>query len=76
VRRGPADAFCQGVEVSLQLDEDKFTGSGLFLFASVLERFLALYGSVNSFTRLVVTLRGREGELRRWPPRLGERVLI
>lgn len=76
VRRGPADAFCQGVEITVQLDEDRFTGSGLFLFASVLERFLALYSSLNSFTRLVVTLRGREGELKRWAPRLGEKVLI
>jgi type VI secretion system protein ImpG len=76
VRRGPADAFCQGIEITVQFDEDKFTGNGLFLFAGVLERFLALYSSLNSFTRLVATLRGREGELRRWAPRLGEKVLI
>lgn len=76
VRRGPADAFCQGVEATVQFDEDKFAGSGLFLFAAVLERFLALYCSVNSFSKMVATVKGREGELRRWPPRMGERVLI
>jgi type VI secretion system protein ImpG len=47
----------------------------VFLFASVLERFLALYSSINSFTRLVASTKGR-GELRRWPPRAGEKVLL
>jgi type VI secretion system protein ImpG len=71
---GPA-SFCRGVEVTIELDPERFTGSGLFLFASVLERFVALYCNVNTFTKLVATVRGREGELRRWPPRVGERVM-
>jgi type VI secretion system protein ImpG len=75
--RGPRmDAFCQGVEIALRFDPAKFTGGGLFLFAAVLERFLALYCSVNSFTKLVARVKGQEGELRRWPPRAGEKVLI
>jgi len=68
--------ICRGVEVRLELDPARFTGGGLFLFASVLERFLGLYTSLNSFTRTVVVLTGREGELRRWAPRAGERVLL
>ncbi len=68
--------FCRGIEVSIQFDEERFTGSGLFLFASVLERFLALYSTVNSFTKLIATVKGREGELRRWPPRMGENVIV
>jgi type VI secretion system protein ImpG len=68
-------ALCRGLEVTIQFDEDRFVGSGLFVFASVLERFLALYCTVNSFTRLIATTKGRAGELRRWPPRMGERVL-
>ena len=71
---GPV-AFCRGIEVTLQFDAERFSGSGLFLFASVLERFLALYCTVNSFSKLIATVKGREGELRRWPPRIGERVL-
>jgi type VI secretion system protein ImpG len=70
-----AGAFCQGVEVTAQLDPDRFTGSGMLLFASVLEHFFALYCSVNSFSKFVATVKGREGELRRWPPRAGEKVL-
>lgn len=68
--------FCRGTEVTLHFDEERFTGSGLFLFASVLERFLALYCTLNSFTKLIATVKGREGELRRWPPRMGEKVLV
>jgi type VI secretion system protein ImpG len=71
-----AGAFCRGVEVTLHFDPERFSGSGLFLFASVLERFLALYCTVNSFTQLVATVQGREGELRRWQPRMGEKVVI
>lgn len=68
--------ICRGTEVAIQFDEDRYTGSGLFLFASVLERFLALYCTLNSFTKLIATVQGREGELRRWPPRMGENVLV
>jgi type VI secretion system protein ImpG len=48
----------------------------MFLFASVLERFLALYCSINSFTQLVAKVQDRDGELRRWPPRVGEKILL
>ena len=68
-------AVCRGVEVTVRLDPERFIGSGLFLFAAVLERFLAVYCSVNSFTKLIATVQGREGELRRWQPRQGERIL-
>jgi type VI secretion system protein ImpG len=76
VRRvgGAAAGFCRGVEVTARFDEQHFTGGGLFLFASVLERFLSLYCTVNSFTEFVATTKGR-GELRRWPPRVGEQIL-
>jgi type VI secretion system protein ImpG len=74
VGRG-GEAVCRGVEVTVHLDEQRFTGSGLYLFACVLERFLALYCTVNAFSKLVVTVEGRKGELRRWSPRMGEQVL-
>jgi type VI secretion system protein ImpG len=73
---GASAGFCRGVEVSLELDEENFVGAGVYLFASVLERFLALYTSVNSFTRTVLRTRQREGELKRWPPRAGEQTLL
>ena len=69
-------ALVRGVEISVEFDEQRFTGSGVYLFASVLERFLALYCSLNSFTRMVATIKGRDGVLCRWPARAGEKPLI
>jgi type VI secretion system protein ImpG len=62
--------FCRGTEVSIDLDAGNFPGGSAFLFASVLERFLSLYCSINAFTRLDAGIRGR-GRLCRWPPRPG-----
>ena len=51
-------------------------GVVLFLMASVLERFLGLYVSINSFVRLVARSTRREGVLKRWPPRSGDKTLL
>ncbi len=79
VARAPAKdmgAFCRGVDVTIDFDAQRFSGSGLFLLATVLERFLALYCSINSYTRLTATVQGRPGVLRKWPPRAGDRHII
>lgn len=73
---GGRPGFCRGTEVTLELDAGQFTGSGRFLFASVLERFLGLYCSLNSFVQTVVRTTDQEGDLRRWPPRAGDRALL
>jgi type VI secretion system protein ImpG len=75
-RRGGAGGFARGIEVDLEFDPTQYTGSGLFLFASVLERFLGLYASVNSFSQTVARVRQQPGELKRWPPRAGEIQLL
>ncbi|HXH04693.1 MAG TPA: type VI secretion system baseplate subunit TssF [Candidatus Competibacteraceae bacterium] len=74
--RAPHGGVCRGTEVRLELDEAQFAGSGAFLFAAVLERFLGLYCSLNSFTRLELRYKGREGVVRRWPARSGELRLL
>lgn len=68
--------ICRGIEVEIELDDTQLTGSSSYLFASVLEQFFALYCSVNSFTRLLVKLKGKEGYLKKCPPRAGEKVLL
>jgi type VI secretion system protein ImpG len=73
---GAASGFCRGVEVTVELDEDRYVGTGAYLFASVLERFLGLYASLNSFTQLVARTKQGEGVMRKWPPRAGEQVLV
>jgi type VI secretion system protein ImpG len=68
--------FCRGMEVTIHFDEGKYVGSGVFLFASVLEQFLGLYASLNSFTQLVARTQQREKPLKIWPPRAGEQILL
>jgi type VI secretion system protein ImpG len=71
-----ASGFCRGVEVTLDFDEKKYLGTGVFLFASVLERFLGLYATVNSFSQLVGKVQSEEGPFKKWPPRAGEQPLL
>ncbi|MCA9132473.1 MAG: type VI secretion system baseplate subunit TssF, partial [Planctomycetales bacterium] len=48
---GRAPGFCRGVEVELLLDGERLGGTGVYLFASVLERFMGLFATLNSYTR-------------------------
>ncbi len=73
---GELGGMVRGVEVGIELDETKFVGNSGVLFASVLERFAAMSVSVNSFTRLVARFRQRDEDLKRWPPRAGDRPLV
>jgi type VI secretion system protein ImpG len=76
VEGGVASGFCRGLEITLEFDEPKYVGAGVYLFASVLERFLGQYVSINSFSQLVAKIKQREGVLKRWPPRAGDRQLL
>jgi len=66
----------RGVEVTLEFDEDKYVGTGLYLFASVLERFFGQYVSVNSFSQLIAKTLQKKEALKKWPPRNGNRILL
>ncbi len=69
-------AFARGFEVEMEFDEEQFVGGGVYLFASVLERFLANYASLNSFTQLTAKTVQRKEPLRQWPPRAGQKILV
>lgn len=68
--------FVRGLETTLTFDEDQFVGSGWFLFACVLERFLALYSSLNSFSQVALRTEQKEDIVRRFDPRTGEQILL
>lgn len=76
-RMGPGTrrAFVQGVDVTITIDESAFAGSA-YVFAAVLERFLAILAGANSFTRLHVVSNQREKEIGAWPCRAGVFPLI
>ena len=65
----------RGIEVTLLFDEKAFEGTGVFLLGAVLDRFLAEYTSINSFTETVIETRQR-GVIKRWPPRGGRGRLL
>jgi type VI secretion system protein ImpG len=68
--------FARGTRVEIEFDEDQFAGGGVFLFASVIERFLGEYASLNSFSQLIARSRQRKEALKQWPPRAGQMILM
>jgi len=72
---GELGGFVRGLAIQLELDETRFVSGSAFLFASILERFFALYASVNSFTQLTARFRQHDADLKRWSPRIGEQPL-
>ena len=69
-------SLVRGTRVEIEFDEDQFVGGGTFLFASVVERFLAHYVSMNSFSQLVARTQQRKEVMREWQPRSGEKILL
>ena len=66
----------RGIHTRIELDDAGFAGEGeLYLFASILEEFLALYVSVNAFSQLTVRTK-QKGESYAWPPRVGRQVIL
>ena len=68
--------FARGTQVEMEFDEEQFTGAGVYLFAAVLEHFLGMYVSLNSFSQLRVRTRQRKEVLRQWQPRAGRKILM
>ena len=73
-RIGPS--LCRGVKVTLELDEDKFVGAGHYLFASIIERLLGQYVSVNSFSQLALKTSQNKEVLKEWAARSGNQRLL
>jgi type VI secretion system protein ImpG len=72
----PFATLVRGTEIRLTVDEQSFVGTGLHLFAQVLDRFFALYAHINSFTQLKL-VSSRSGEvLVACPRRSGEEPLL
>jgi type VI secretion system protein ImpG len=68
--------FCEGLQVSLTVDESNFSESNAYLFASVLQNILSLHAAANSFVELILISKQREGVWKRWNPMIGGQALI
>ncbi len=73
---GPAPGFCRGLDVEIVLDAQRLGGTGAYLFASLLERFMGLFATLNSFTRTTVRKLGDDQPLIVGLPRAGSQTLI
>jgi type VI secretion system protein ImpG len=60
-----------GIEIRLTLDEEAFVGTGLHMFAQVLDHFFGLCVHINSFTQLTILSLANGKELIRCKPRHG-----
>ena len=72
---GVLSTAVRGLELRVGFDESFFEGTGCYLLGAVLEAFFAKYVSLNSFTETVIHSQQR-GEIARWMPRSGRRMLI
>ncbi len=73
---GNGISFVRGTRVEMEMDEEQSVGGGVYLFAALLEYFLGLYVSMNSFSQLVVRTPQRKEALKQWPPRAGHTILL
>jgi type VI secretion system protein ImpG len=72
VRGADRMAVARGMRLTITLDDGSFENGRIFLFSAVLERFLAEFATVNSFTECVFET-PQEGTLAKWPARIGRR---
>ncbi|MDO5483977.1 MAG: type VI secretion system baseplate subunit TssF, partial [Desulfovibrionaceae bacterium] len=66
----------RGWGLDLELEPSGFVSEGdMYLFADALDRFLAEFAGINTYSRLTLHVAGA-GAGSQWPPRLGEKRLI
>lgn len=72
----PCPALVRGIEVTLALDEQAFSGNSVSAFIDVMDRFFAPFAPENSFVQLVVVSKSTGALLRRCDPRQGALALL
>ncbi|MGH8371063.1 MAG: type VI secretion system baseplate subunit TssF, partial [Gammaproteobacteria bacterium] len=66
----------RGQEIRVDMRQDHFASPGdQYLFGVILDRVLATFATLNSFTAFSVKDE-QTGSVYAWPPRLGKRPLI
>ncbi|QGZ41010.1 type VI secretion system protein ImpG [Pseudoduganella flava] len=75
MRHDHGSSLAYGIEVRITIDEEAFAGSGIHLFAQVMDQFLALYVQVNHFVELVLLSQRQKREILRCKRRSGNASL-
>jgi type VI secretion system protein ImpG len=71
VRQARGSASLRGTEVTVSVDEEAFAGTGLHIFAQLLDYLFGLHVHLNSYTQLVIVSSINGKELLRCLPRNG-----
>lgn len=69
-------AYARGVEIDVTLDEQAYAGTGIHLFAQLLDHYFGLHVHLNSYTQLTILSHQTSKELLRCPPRNGSLTLV
>ena len=72
----PCPSLVRGIEVTLAIDEQAFSGSSISAFIDLMDRFFAPFAPENSFVQLVVIAKATGALLRRCEPRQGAMALL
>lgn len=81
LKTSPADrlvkgSMVRGLDIVVVVSQSHFAGLGdVYLFGSMLNRFMAMYASINTFTRLTINDTD-SGESWTWPECMGDQPLI
>ena len=67
--------YGRGARITLEVDENGFSGISPFLFGAILEHFFARHVSINMMTELTLKSQQR-GVIHRWSPRAGNRPVL
>ena len=71
MRQEQGSAYLRGTEVTVTLDEEAFAGTGLHMFAQLLDHLFGLHVHLSSYTQLVIISSINGKELLRCLPRNG-----
>lgn len=75
LHRGTGLACLHGVDVRITLDEDAYAGTGIHIFAQMLDSLLGMVAHLNSYTQLTIVSHASGKELLRCAPRNGSLAL-
>jgi type VI secretion system protein ImpG len=68
--------LCHGSDIFIEFVSQDLSGINLFFFGSVLAHFFAQYTTINSFSRLTISVTGAMEPLHRWPAMAGDMELL
>jgi type VI secretion system protein ImpG len=72
IKTEPVSSLMPGIRVRMTVDEQAFAGSGIYVFAQVMDRYFALNGQLNCFTQLEIVSQQTGEEILTCPPRTAE----